>query len=139
MLLMLKGLFRMLNNRGQSLVLFVIILPIILLILLFVIDIGQAINLKLELDNINNIALDYGLDYLFNDDLVYELEELIKTNKQDIDSVNINVEDNKIYIDMNEQYDGILSSLINVSIFDIKTSYVGYIENDEKRIENLGD
>ena len=129
----------MLNNRGQSLVLFVIILPIILLILLFVIDIGQAINLKLELDNINNIALDYGLDYLFNDDLVYELEELIKTNKQDIDSVNINVEDNKIYIDMNEQYDGILSSLINVSIFDIKTSYVGYIENDEKRIENLGD
>ena len=99
----------MLNNRGQSLVLFVIILPIILLILLFVIDIGQAINLKLELDNINNIALDYGLDYLFNDDLVYELEELIKTNKQDIDSVNINVEDNKIYIDMNEQYDGILS------------------------------
>ena len=129
----------MLNNKGQSLVLFVIILPIILFILVFVMDVGRAINLKYELINISNIVLDYGLDSMNDENIINDLEELVILNKSDIDNINVRVENEKIYIDLVDKYNGVLSSLVDISIFNINTSYVGYIENEKKRIENLGD
>ena len=107
MLLMLKGLFRMLNNRGQSLILFVIVLPVLLLILVLVIDIGSVISLKQELNNISEIVLDYGIDYLNNDmddniDSISSIEnkliEIIELNKDDIDEIDIRIDNNKIFI-----------------------------------------
>lgn len=132
----------MLNNKGQSLILFVVVLPVLLLILILVIDIGKVMVLKQELDNISEIVLDYGLDRLNNDDLDNinlegELTDLVKLNKDDIDMINMSLEDNKIYIELNERVEGILSGLIDISIFDVKSYYVGYIDNDEKRIEKV--
>ena len=42
-----------LNNKGQSLVMFVLILPLLLFIMVLVIDIGNIILSKQELDDIN--------------------------------------------------------------------------------------
>lgn len=127
----------MLNNKGQSLILFVLFIPILLLILALVIDIGKMISLKTELDNINNIVLDYGLDNLDNEELVKELEELVRLNKEDIDSIKINKEEDKIYIYLEDDNEGIFLGLVDISIFSLKSSYVGYIENNEKRIERI--
>lgn len=129
----------MLNNKGQSLVLFVIVLPILMLILVLVIDIGKIIVLKQELSNISEIVLDYGLDKIDNLEIEIKLEELIKLNKNDIDMIHLYIEDEKIYIELEEKSDGIFSGFIDIPLFNIKTSYVGYIENEEKRIERLGD
>ena len=129
----------MLNNKGQSLALFVIILPIVLLILVFIIDVGKAISLKYELNNISDIVLDYGLDHLDKEDLISVLEELIEKNKSDIDNVEINIIDGKIYLKLSERYEGIFSSLVDIPIYNIKISYIGYIENEIKRIEYWGD
>ena len=139
MSLRLKGLCHMLNNKGQSLILFVIVLPIILLILVFIIDIGKVISLKSELNNISKIVLDYGLDYLEEQNLVNILEEITKKNKNDIDNVEIEIIEEKIYIKLYERYEGLFSSLINIPIYNINVSYVGFIDDDIKRIENLGD
>ena len=132
----------MLNNKGQSLILFVIVLPILLLVLILVVDIGKVIVLKQELDNISEIVLDYGLDKLNNNDLnnlnlESELTDLVILNKDDIDMINIRLEDDKIYIELNENVEGMLSGLIDISIFDVESSYVGYIDNNEKRIEKV--
>ena len=129
----------MFNNKGQSLVLFVIVLPILLLILLLVIDIGRVIVLKQELNNINELVLDYGLDNLDKDNLDKELVELVKLNKEDIDKINVNIENDEISIELNEKCEGILSSFIKISVFNVKSIYVGYIEDGNKRIESLGD
>ena len=129
----------MLNNKGQSLVLFVIILPILFLILILVIDIGRLITLKNELNNINNIVLDYGLDNLEMVDLENKLIDVINLNKDDIDNIDVTVDGDKIYINMNEKLDGILTSFVDISIFDIKISYIGYMDNGKKRIERMGD
>lgn len=129
----------MLNNKGQSLALFVIVLPILLLILILVIDIGKIIVLKQELNNISELVLDYGLDNLEQENIENDLVDLIKLNKNDIDEISIYIEDNKIYIELDEKSDGIFSSLIDFSIFRVSSSYVGYMENDEKRIERMGD
>ena len=75
------------NNKGQSLISFVLIIPVILLILFMVYDIGNMILLRLELDNINYLVIDYGLDKLDDTELNFKLNEMIKKNKDDIDVI----------------------------------------------------
>ena len=127
----------MLNNKGQSLVLFVIVLPILLLIVILVIDIGKALVLKQELKNISNIVLDYWLDNLDKEEIKFELVNLVELNNNEIDNVNINIDDSKIYIKLNENVKGTFSGIIDISIFNVETSYVGYIKDNNKVIERI--
>ena len=129
----------MLNNKGQTLALFVIVLPVLLLILILVIDFGKIMTLKQELTNISNIVLDYGLDNLDKENLDIELVELIKLNKSDIDYMNVYLEKDKIYVEMSENSDSVFAEIVDISIFKVKTSYVGYIKDNKKRIERMGD
>ena len=128
----------MLNNKGQSLILFVIVIPILLFILILVIDIGKAINLKQELNNINKIALDYGLDKIDDaDEVEVELKELVKLNNNEIDKIDIKFDSDKIYLNISCNMDLIFTSLGDLSLFEITSSYVGYIQDDNKRIEKV--
>jgi len=127
----------MLNNKGQSLVLFIIVLPFLLLTLVLVIDIGRVVVLKQELDNINKIVLDYGLENLDNENLNNEIIELVELNNDGIRDININLVEDRLYVELNTCMDGLFSGLINISIFEVNSSYVGYTENDVKRIERV--
>ena len=51
-----------LNNKGQSLVLFVVLLPILLFVIVLVVDVGSIMTSKQDLNNINYMMVDYGLD-----------------------------------------------------------------------------
>lgn len=127
----------MLNNKGQSLILFVIVLPVVLLIAIIVIDMGRVIVKKQELNNISNIVLSYGLDNLDKVDLSNKLQELVKLNNSEIDEVNVFIEDNKIKLELKDNVNGIFSSFANISIFNVKSYYVGYLENENKKIEKV--
>lgn len=143
----------MLNNKGQSLILFVIVLPVVLFVLVLVIDIGKVLVLRQELNNISEIVLDYGLDKLDMDDnssdntssdiddsnynLEDELIEVIKLNKSDIDKIDVRIDNDRIYVDLSKGEKGIFSSLVDISIFNVKSSYVGYFDNNKKRIERV--
>ena len=90
----------------------------------------------------------YGekINYIYNEVLTNSslindliLKYVVKLNKKDIDKIDISIEDEKIYLKLEDKSKGIFSGFVDISIFNIKTSYVGYIENDEKRIERFGD
>ena len=127
----------MLNNRGQSLVLFVIIIPILLFILILVIDIGRAIKLNQELNNISEIVLDYGLDNLDNDKIEDEMFKLVKLNNDKINNIDIEIDNEKLYLNISCDMDLMFSSISNLSLFEITSSYVGYIQDGNKRIEKV--
>lgn len=121
------------NNKGQALVLFVLILPIIFLLLVSIIDIGKMSNLKNKLTDICNIAIDYGLDNL-SDPLIYDkINELIIKNDNNIDDIDIKIIDNKIYITLTDNIDD--KFIDKYKIFYVKVSFVGYIDNSVKIIE----
>ena len=122
------------NSRGQSLISFVLIIPIILMILFMVYDIGNMVLLREKLDNINYITIDYGLDKLEDNDLANKINEMIKKNKDDIDIINISISDGKINIILEDRLDNKLSLINKFKIFNVKSSYIGYIENDKKII-----
>ncbi|MBQ8219260.1 MAG: hypothetical protein IJZ79_05850 [Bacilli bacterium] len=120
------------NSKGQSLVLFILTLPIILLILVMIIDISKMTLLKNEINNINYIAIDYALDNYDNID-INEIKQLIYKNKSDINDILIENKDNKIYIKIT--YKSNLT--IFRDIFKIESIYTGYIDNLEKIIERV--
>lgn len=125
-----------LNNKGQSLVMFIVLIPIILLVITLVYDIGNAICDKNNLSNTNYLAIDYALD---NIDTVSseELNELIKKNDNNIDNINIIIESDEVDITLNKKYYGIVGKLFNFDIVDINSEYDGKIVNDKKSIERI--
>ncbi len=122
-----------LNNKGQSLVMFVVILPVIIMILMMVVDIGKMVNLKSELDNINYIAISYGLDNISDDDIQDKIRKLIYKNKLGIDEVKIEIDDGEVDITLVDGIDLILFKESN--ILRVRSSYRGIISDEKKIIE----
>lgn len=122
-----------LNNKGQSLVMFVVILPVIIMILMMVVDIGKMVNLKSELDNINYIAISYGLDNISDDDIQDKIRKLVYKNKLGIDEVKIEIDDGEVDITLVDGIDLIL--LKESNILRVRSSYRGIISDEKKIIE----
>ena len=121
------------NNRGQSLVLFVLIIPILLGIMAMVIDLGNAYVLKNSLDNITELVLDYSLDNS-TDIKDTDIIELMNLNtKKEISSV-INNGDT-IILKTEANINGIYSNLFNIPGFRVVSKYNDYIKNNKKIIQ----
>ena len=104
----------MLNNRGQVLVLFLLILPIFLILFVLVVDIGNAIYEKQSLNNICNL----GIDYMKNEKDIEVIKQLILLNDEDITTIEVG-EDNLV---LEKKIEGLLSHIINIDFFDLKVS-----------------
>lgn len=126
-----------LNNKGQSLVMFVLLIPLFLLILAMVVDIGNLINTKIELNSVNKLVISSGLDNINNDNLEDKLKELIIENYRDIDSYKINVNSNRITIVLEDYSKSIFGNIIGNDGYKLKSEYIGYIDNDKKKIEKV--
>ena len=125
-----------LNNKGQTLVLFVLFLPIMLCIMVLVFDIGKFICEKQELNHINSMVVSYGIEHYNDEDIENELNKLVLLNRDDLSSVSILVEDNRIYVDLSCSDSSIFGNIFNISIFEVNSSYVGdVIEGKIKRIK----
>ena len=124
-----------LNNKGQSLVMFVLIIPILLLIMILVIDVGNVIMNKQELDNVNYLTIEYGLEHLEDSDLENKLAKMIVVNDLKLKEISVNVEVDRINVVLKKTVKGIIAK--KFKIFDIESKYVGYIENEKKKIERV--
>lgn len=114
----------MLNNKGQSLVAFLILFPIVILIMFIVIDILNARIVKSSLDNISKIAITYGVNNIDSSDIVSKIEKLLYKNNSKLDSVDIRIDDGKVYIDITERQEMIID--IGFDYMMIKSSLYGY-------------
>ena len=102
------------NNKGQSLVMFVLIIPIFLLIL----------------------TLEYGLN---NIDTVTEndLKNLIEQNTSNLKYIYVTIEENQIEIKMEKDAKSIIGKMFNFNLVKIISHYKGKIINNQKEIERI--
>ena len=126
----------MLNNRGQSLVIFIVMIPIFLLLMILIYDMGNLAYERHELDSINKIVIDYGLDNINNLDLVKEMYSLAKSNNDNINN-EIHFKNNKLYINSKYYVKGVFTKILNVDGYMLKSSYRGYIDNNKHVIERI--
>ena len=87
-----------LNNKGQSLVLFVLIVPILFLILVLVFDVGNALIEKQELDNISYLTIEYGLEHMDEFSIETKMKNIVTKNNNKIENINIVINDDKIIL-----------------------------------------
>ena len=121
------------NNKGQTLVLFVLILPIIIFIMLLVIDVSNMFITKQELNNINKIVLNYGLDIIEEENIDSKLEELINKNIS-VNEHTVKIENGTIEKKLKKNIQGIVTKK---KIYEVKSTYKGYIEEDKKVISRV--
>ena len=127
---------RKLNNRGQSLAIFVIFVPVFIMMGTFVVDVSFAKYNERRLDNLNKQVINYGLKHI--DEEPYDnMVDLIYQNDSDIDSyeININNETKEISVTLSKSTKGFFGSIVGKEIYNEKSSLKGYIKDDKIIIE----
>ena len=125
-----------LNNRGQSLVMFILIIPIFLLIMTLVYDVGNAIYEKNKLSNVSYMTIQYGLDNIESID-ENELISLIMKNVDNPKLISVLIENGEIEIKLTKDVKGIIGKMFNFDLITVVSEYHGEIINDKKVIERI--
>lgn len=121
-----------LNNKGQSLVMFICLLPILLLIVLAIVDVSRMVIEKNKLNNINYIAIWYYSNHKEDDDVTERIISLVKRNDEDIINVKINKDKNTIYLD--KKIDSTMGKIIGISEYEIVSEY-SFADDGIKRVK----
>lgn len=118
------------NSRGQTLVIFVIILPILLIMLTLIIDLGFMYIEKRNIENNVYDSTKYYLDNIDKEDIDIKVNKLLNKNIKDIDKLIIKDEEEIIEIEVSKIRKSIYSIITNDT--KISVNYKGYKES--KRI-----
>lgn len=127
------------NNKGQTLVMFIIFLPVILILVALLINYSFISNLKLKLENNVKSAISYGLNLkiedenITNDEIKDKIKFLIDENLS-YESLDIKVNDNSIEVSITSKTNGFINNITNFNN-TIKLNYYGNIENQRIKIE----
>lgn len=110
------------NNHGQTLVAFVLLIPLISMLLLMVIDYGLMSYETRTLSNTIKETIEYGLNNIDKDNIKDKMQELIIKNidEDTILRLDIKIENGNITIDIETKYKSIFFN-------KIKLSYQGYM------------
>lgn len=126
----------MLNNKGQSLVMFILLIPILLGIMVLVIDIGNVIYYKQDMDNINNIIINYGLDNMESSTVLTDMRELASLNNSKL-NVEIRFNDMEFFVSSSYYVNGIFSNIFKYKGFLVNSKYMGYKDGDKNIIKRI--
>ncbi len=115
------------NNKGQSLIVFVLLLPIMFLLMAIVYDLGSVELKKQKYENAIKDAITYGLKNK-EGDTYQKLSSLLEKN---IDGQkNISIEENKITIEVTKKEPSIFTNIIK-NYYDIDITYTGHLEGEK--------
>ena len=125
-----------LTNKGQSLVIFVLLLPVIIVVIAFIIDYGMLNVSKNKLDSTNKILVNYGMKNI-KDVTNEKIVNLIRLNDSDISKYDIKIdnENKEIKITLYKSINSFSYKIIKKDEYEIKSVYEGYIKNNKIIIE----
>lgn len=116
------------NKRGQTLIIFVMLIPIILTMAALVIDVGLLYYKKNEYVGI----VEESIKEYFKDEDILSAKETLTLNGVSLDDTEINVSDNEITITLDTKVDSIFGKVIRINEYEIKVSRVG--TKDKERV-----
>ncbi|MDD2181510.1 MAG: hypothetical protein PHW32_03970 [Bacilli bacterium] len=120
------------NNKGQTLVVFILLLPLIVLLLTFVINEGYVYIAKRAFTNDIKEAINYRFQLEETDEIIYDkVYNYIYKNVKNISSLDINLSDNYIKITASVKVKAELPMIIKKDSFQITVSYTGHIFDEE--------
>lgn len=115
------------NKHGGTLILFIILIPIIIIFMAFVVDLGLAKSRKIKLVETTKEIIKNN----FNNDDAKIIEVF---NKNGI-AVNLKRDNNKINIKIKEDIKSIFGNIIGIKSYKIKVNITGFKNQEEFNFE----
>lgn len=116
------------NKKGQILVGFVLLLPLIIILFAYLIDNNILVQNKSKLDQITKTVVTYALEH--RDKTEVELEEYIKKNEKDLTSIKI-ILDEDVQIKLTKTIDAIFGNVVGIKTYTISSYYEGEIRDGQ--------
>ena len=111
------------TNRGQILPLFVLLIPLLILFVGYIVDIGLMYTEKRKITNVCKEAIVYYIDHIDNIDVYDNTTQYINKN---IDNSNITISDNGDSITINiKKSRRSIYNIININT-ELNITYTGY-------------
>lgn len=114
------------NNKGQTLIIFVILIPILILVAALVVDTGL---MTFEKERYRGI-IENGIEEYFDTGNVEETEKIFSLNDIAKEEYTIIIQENQIEVSLNTSIEAIFGKIINIEEYEIKMNYVGTKEGE---------
>lgn len=114
------------NNKGQTLIIFVILIPILILVAALVVDTGL---MTFEKERYRGI-IENGIEEYFDTGNVEETEKIFSLNDIAKEEYTIIIQENQIEVSLNTSIEAIFGKIINLQEYEIKMNYVGTKEGE---------
>ena len=114
------------NNKGQTLIIFVILIAILILVAALVVDTGL---MTFEKERYRGI-IENGIEEYFDTGNVEETEKIFSLNDIPKEEYTIIVQENQIEVSLNTSIEAIFGKIINIEEYEIKMNYVGTKEGE---------
>ena len=116
------------NNKGQTLVVFIIFIPVIILLMAFIVDTSLMYIAKSKLNDLSKTIIKEIYDVK---DKNSKVEELLNVNEINYNNYDIEINDNKVKLSIEEEIDSVFGSMIGNESYTIKSEVTGYKDNDK--------
>lgn len=117
------------NNKGQTLVAFLLVLPFLCLLCGFLFDLGLIQTEKRRMDNVVKDTIQYALTHQ-EENIRRNIEVLLNQNLDDVTVKEILIDDNKVEISISKKQKSLYSIMMGKKIYTIKTYYKGYMTEE---------
>ena len=122
------------NNKGQSLIAFILLLPVMFVFILGIWEIGNISYFRSNVDRSAESALNFGLKHIEEDDVQSKILKVLDKNFEGTKEVVI--ENDKIVIKVKCEYHNLYSKYIKP--IEFSKTYIGRLENEKIIIEKEG-
>ena len=120
------------NNKGQSLVTFILLLPLLFLLLAIIFDLGMMQITKQKYENEIKSTIKYGLKHAEEENIKDKMINMLETNTKGNKYIEINGP--KITVSIQSKQSSIFPNIIKKD-YDIDITYTGHKENENLIIE----
>lgn len=118
------------DKKGQTLIVFVILIPIIITMIAIVVDVGLLTH---EFEKARGL-IDTGIELYFEKGSVSEIENLLKMNDIPVNSLKIEEQEDAVEVSITYSIDALFGQIINIHNYPIEMHRRGTIEKGKINI-----
>ena len=122
------------NSKGQSVVAFIIIVPIFLLLLAFIVDTGLVLNEYTKLESLTKTILKKTYEDRMQSNYLNEIKTLYKKNNISTQNIEVIVLDDMVKIENEYNTKSIFGQIIGIKKYDLKIKMKVYNENNNLKV-----
>lgn len=123
-----------LNNKGQTLIMFILLIPLILVIMALVVDTSFVYKEKIKFQSVTKTIMKTTYENKDATDFNDKIINLYKKNGIYTNNIVIKVNSNSVVIKNQAKVKSVFGNIIGIKNYEVKFSYKIYKENESIKV-----